>query len=392
MTDLYLLEDGSGYYLYENNDRAKIDQLITNNNETVGVTETTLLVKFKNILNTVGLTEAVNHAIGFAKTATQSIVGVTESLNTKTRNQNILLEDNSNDALLLEDGSGLYLLDFLIATSNDTVGITEASNKAQGLLEIINDTVGFTDALNYVTGFFKVVTEAIVGVEYVLNKILTEINLYQLEDGSGRYELEDGAGNYELDQLLLLKYASSTLGLTEVSNKFAGAFKNIADTVNLNETIVRARVMFRNITTSIVGLVEADNHALNLVRTVALSTVGLTEALNKALSITTAATTVGLTEAVNSGRGRLQNIAETVGLTEARNTISGIVKYISDTIGLTDVVNRIRSVFISNNTGDWIATDAIDMGNFIAMDAKDIGNMTVIDSYNSGDFKIIDDN
>jgi hypothetical protein len=382
--DNYLLEDGSGVYL--------VDERIINQNETVGITETIQPHWTKVITNIVELSETNNIAKGFVKLVSDT-VGLVFSKVTKTRNQNYLLEDNSNDALLLEDGSGLYLLDVLLANINENVGVTESSNKVLGLLKQIADTIGFTDAVNYATGFFKVVTSSLVALESTINKLLTEVNTYLLEDSSGRYQTEEDTDLYLLDQLLIVRTAAlSTLGLTEASQKYLGPIKSILDTVNLNEAVNRLGTLKRNISSTL-GLNESNNRAMTLLRNVATSTLGITEASNRLGGlIRNISSTLGLTEASNKLRGRLKNIADTVGVTEASNIITGIVKVIADTIGLTDLINRIRIVFISNNVGDFVAIASIDLSVFTAYDSYDFESMTVIDSYNFGDFIIIDDN
>jgi hypothetical protein len=382
--DNYLLEDGSGVYL--------VDERIINQNETVGITETIQPHWTKVITNIVELSETNNIAKGFVKLVSDT-VGLVFSRNSKIRNQNYLLEDNSNDALLLEDGSGLYLLDVLLANINENVGVTESSNKVLGLLKQIADTIGFTDAVNYATGFFKVVTSSLVALESTINKLLTEVNTYLLEDSSGRYQTEEDTDLYLLDQLLIVRTAAlSTVGLTEASQKYLGPIKSILDTVNLNEAVNRLGTLKRNISSTL-GLNESNNRAMTLLRNVATSTLGITEASNRLGGlIRNISSTLGLTEASNKVRGRLKNIADTVGVTEASNIITGIVKVIADTIGLTDLINRIRIVFISNNVGDFVAIASIDLSVFTAYDSYDFESMTVIDSYNFGDFIIIDDN
>jgi hypothetical protein len=383
--DGYLLEDGSGVLL--------IDEIVINKNETVGITESVQPHWTKVISNIVELAESSNIAKGFVKVLSDTI-GLVFSSNKKTRNQNYLLEDNSNDAIMLEDGSGLYLVDTLLANISDTVGVTETSNKVLGLLKNIADTIQFTDATNKVTGFVKVATQFIVSLESAINKISTEVNLYLLEDGSGRYQTEEDTDLYLLDQLLIVKNTTPfTIGITEASEKYLGPIKQVLDTVRLDELSNRLGSLVRNATTFTVGLVEANNRARVMVRNAATFTVGITEASNRLGGlIRNLSSTVGLTETVNKLRGRLQNISDTVGLTEVLNIITGIVKVIDDTIGFTEAINRIRVVFISNNLGDFIVVDATDLDTFTALDSMDFSDMIVIDSYNFDSFIITDDN
>jgi len=391
MTDNYILEDGSGVLLLENLDRYKQDIPLKVINNNVGVTESENRVKGITITNTIGLSDVSNIAKGFAKNIS-STLGLVFSNNRKTRNQNFLLEDNSNDALMLEDGSGLYLIDVLLANINENVGVTESSNKVLGLLKQIAETIEFTDSTNYVKGFVKVATQFIVSVESTINKLLTEVNTYLLEDSSGRYQTEEDTDLYLLDQLLIVRVKDEIVELTSAIDKYLGPIKHIADTILLTETSNRAMVMLRNITTNTLGLTETNNRLSNLVRNIS-TTLGLTETINRLGVIKrNIASTVGLTEASNKLRGRLKNIADTVGITEASNIITGIVKVIADTIGLTDAVNRIRIVFISNNLGDFVVVDSTDLTTFTALDSIDISDMTVIDSYNFDSFIIVDDN
>jgi hypothetical protein len=381
--DNYLLEDGSGVYL--------VDERIINQNETVGLTENVQPHWTKVITNIIELSETNNIAKGFIKLVSDTI-GLVFASNKKIRNQNYLLEDNSNDALLLEDGSGLYLVDVLLANISETVGVTESSNKVIGLVKQIADTIGFTDASNYVTGFFKVVTSALVTLEDAINKLLTEVNTYLLEDSSGRYQTEEDTSLYLLDQLLIIRVQDTVVGITEAANKFLGPVKQVLDTVQLTEAVNRLGTLKRNISSTL-GLTEANNRAMVMFRNVATSTLGITEASNRLGGlIRNISSTLGLTEASNYLRGRLENIADTVGITEASNIITGIVKVVAETVGLTDLINRIRIVFISNNLGNFVSTDSIDLSIFTVYDSYDFESMTVIDSYNFGDFIIIDDN
>ncbi len=381
--DNYLLEDGSGVYL--------VDERIINNNETVGITESVQPHWTKVITNIVELTGTNNIAKGFVEVLSDTL-GLIFSKVKKTRNQNYLLEDNSNDALLLEDGSGLYLVDVLLANINENVGVTESSNKVLGLLKQIADTIGFTDSANYVKGFVKVATQFIVAVESTINKLLTEVNVYLLEDGTGRYQTEEDTDLYLLDQLLIVRVKDEIVDLSESIANVLGPVKNLIDTVQINEAVNRLGTLKRNIA-STVGITEASNKAMTLLRNIAAETVGVTESSNRLGGIIrNISSTLGLTEASDYLRGRLENISDTLGITEASNIITGIVKEIAETIGLTDVVNRIRTVFISNNLGDFIAVDSIDLTSFTATDSNNMGDMTIIDSYNFGDFIIRDDN
>jgi len=382
--DNYLLEDGTGVYL--------VDEIVKVKNETVGITESVQPHWTKVITNIVELSENNNIAKGFVKLLAET-VGLVFSSNRKTRNQNFLLEDNSNDALMLEDGSGLYLIDVLLANINENVGVTESSNKVLGLLKNIAETIEFTDSTNYVKGFVKVATQFIVSVESTINKLLTEVNTYLLEDSSGRYQTEEDTDLYLLDQLLIVRVKDEIVELTSAIDKYLGPIKQIADTVQLTEASNRLGTLIRNATTFTVGITEANNRARIMFRNISTTTIGITEASNRLGGlIRNIASTLGLTEASNKLRGRLKNIADTVGITEASNIITGIVKVIADTIGLTEAINRIRIVFISNNLGDFVVVDSTDLTTFTALDSINFSDMTVIDSYNFDSFIIVDDN
>lgn len=394
MTENYLLEDSSGTILLENGtDNYRLDFPILVKDESVGVTEVnqSIIVKIKNILDTVGVTESVNKFTGFVKVATQFILSLEGVNNRKTREFAYVFEDGTNDAYLLEDGTGIYLQNYPLKVTSQTVGLVEASQGTKGLLEQISEIVGLTVASQAITGFVKVATQFIATVEESINRLLTDVNVYAREDGTGSYLTEDGSGFYELNQLQILQLSNFTVGITGANQKYLGPVKTLTDQVNVVEVINRARVMFRNAITTIVGITEASNSGVGIIRNI-LTTVDLTESKDVLLALVrNASSTVGLTGTINRLRGRLQNITSTVGLTEVRNTVTGIVKEIAETIGLTELINRIRTVFISNNIGDFISMDAVDTGTFTAIDSKNINDMTAIDSYNSGDYIIRDD-
>ena len=397
MTERYELEDSSGTLLLENGDNYRLDFPIINVNESVDVNESSNFIKtvIKNIADTLGLTEVVNKFTGFVKIVTEIIVNLEETSVKKLRD-NAYLQEGTNDAFLLEDGTGIYIIDYLVKVTNENVGIIEASERVKGLTQIISDIVGLTDALfsQVVKGFVKIVTEVIVNLEEASNKLITNVNVYFLEDGTGHYLTEDSTGFYELDQLLLIKNATTdNVGLTEAVNKMNGILQNITELVSirLEELSNRLQSMVINVTTETIGLVEAVGRGIRL--NVTLETIGLTESSNRlGTIIRNIADIVGFTEASQFVRALTKNITlETIGLTDARNIVTGIVKEAVDTIGLTELSNRIRVVFVSNNLGNFIAMAAITIGNFFSTSTKNVDDMTVVDSYNSGDFKITDD-
>jgi hypothetical protein len=126
------------------------------------------------------------------------------------------------------------------------------------IIRNIIDTIKLTTLENKVTGFVKVATQFIVSVETALNKIVSDVNVYALEDGSGNYLNEDGLGYYQLDQLLIVKIKNSIMELTESSQKLYGALKIITDQVNVVESFDRIRDIVRNYADT-VGITEISN-------------------------------------------------------------------------------------------------------------------------------------
>jgi len=119
-------------------------------------------------------------------------------------------DGGSTDGVVsLEVGAGVYLQDYPLKVQNTTVEVNESSNRVTGLLQNIASSVGITDVTNKVTGFFKVATQFLVSVESTINKILTDVNIYQLEDASGRFQLEENTDLYELDQKQITENVSS---------------------------------------------------------------------------------------------------------------------------------------------------------------------------------------
>lgn len=394
MSDQYIIEAGiDGYLLEDSSGTLLIDQRVEVKASTVGVTgaNNRLGAALKNISEVIGLTEVSNKFTGFFKVATQSILGLTDSLNTKLSEFEYQIE-GTTDAYVLEDGTGIYLQDYPLKVKNEIMGATETSSPITGLLQWVSSTIGFTDSNNKVTGFFKVVSDSIISFETAVNKLISEVNFYLTEDGLGNYINEDGTGGrYQLDQIVILKIVASTLGLTGVNNKLFGFLQNITDTMELTESSVRARVMLRNLA-EVVGIIDTINR-LGILKRNLTSTVGLTESQNRlGVVIRNLASTVGITEAGQRLKGLTRTFSDTVGITGVSNLVTGIVKEAADIIGLTEVNNKIRSVFISFNAGVFLASAGISLSNFISMASNNIDNMIGIDSINTGDFKVVDDN
>ena len=399
MTENFELEDGSGTILLENGtDNYRLDFPIIVKNDDVGVVESSnkQIIIIKNIASTIGLTGVINKFAGFVKTATQYIVTPEETNNKKIREFAYVIEDGTNDAYLLEDGTGVYLQDYPLKVSNSTVQITETPQKVIGLIKYISSTIGLTEASQKVVGFVKVATQFLVSLESTIVKKISDVNYYTLESGLGSYILEDDTGYYAIDNLIIVKNINSgivgltdalnqingtvhwineTVGLTEVSQRLRDMVRTLSDTVGFNEGIVRARDLLRNVITNVQVLnpTEAVNTARVMFRNITTENVGITEVSQRLRAI-------------------VKTFSDTVGLVELRNFIEGIVKIpTTDIIGLTVLANRIRDVFISHNLGIFTQTDAVNIDTFTATDAINLNDMTTIASYNSGDFIIIDD-
>lgn len=384
--DKYLLEDSSGQLLIDQ----RVEVISTS---TVGITEARNKSWVKVLISNMGLTDVVNTAKGFVKLAS-TILGLTESKNYQQTQWDYLLEDGTGFGYLTEDGAGIYIQDYPFINVSSTVGVTESSQKTLGFLKNITSTLGLTDiGINIQTGFVKVATQFIAAVEEVNNYLLTLVNFYELEDGTGLYINEDGTGGrYELDQLQIIQVLVATLGLTELSQKLLGPVKHLSDTVGLTSAVNRAMVMYRNVTLATVGITETKNRLGAWIRNLS-STVGITEVSNRLGVIKrNLSSTVGLTGVNNYLRGLSRTLTSTVGLIGVNNIITGIVYNIASTIGLVEVSNKIRSVFISNNLGDFITLASISLANFFVVNSYNNEDMTGVDSYNAGNLIIRDDN
>ena len=350
MTERYNQEDSSGVVLLENGtDTYRLDFPIFVKDENIHITEVKdrLLIKIKNIVENIELTESINKFKGFVKTATQYIVSTEETNNKKTREYTYVLEDNSNDALLLENGSGFYRQDYLFKNINESLIIGETSNRIYTILKNISETILLTVATDKIKGFVKVATQYIVAFEEAINKIATDVNSYSLESGAGNYLQETGTGYYRLDQIVILQLINSTiLGISEGLSKASGEVKTKTDHVNVVETMNRARIMFRNLS-STVGITEASNRLGGLIR-IFSNTIETTESFNRLMGrVRNISSTIGLTYSNNHLKGLSRTVNEILGLVEnIPNIITGIVKEAIDIVGLSDLINRIRQVFI----------------------------------------------
>ena len=392
----YELEDGSGtLYLEDGTGNYVQDLLLVNVIETLGLNESVnrLGTIIRNVNETIGLSEVSEQTRVFAKVVDETI-GLTETRLTETTTLNYLLEGDNAEHYQLEDGSGGYQIEIPVYVINETVGLIENNNIAKTLLRNISETLIFTDTAEYFKGFFKVVTESIISLEEIIVNKLTDVNVYLIEDGSGRYSTEDGLSLYELDQLQLLHFGNDVLGLVESVQKVPGILQNILDQLNLVESFNTLQNMVRVIETEIIELLETPNRLMNILKNIATETIDLSELTNKiSVKIRNILETIDLSESNNIFRGLVKNLSNSIILTEIKESFKGIVKVAtSDILGFTDLVNRIRQVFISNNFGLFTATKAINLDSFTALQGINVNDMTVIYSYNFGDFIIIDDN
>ena len=185
------LEDGSGNYIQE----APVKVF----NETIGVTENKnrLMNVFKNISSTIGLSEVSEAYNVIKKVVSTMTVGITENKLKEITTLNLLLEGVNAEHYQLEDGSGGYHLEVPVYVINSTLGLTEQKISYNTIIRNISEIIGLTVLTNHISGFVKVATSFIVSVESALNRIITDVNVLALEDGSGAILLENGTGFYE---------------------------------------------------------------------------------------------------------------------------------------------------------------------------------------------------
>ena len=385
----YTLEDGSGTLYLEDGTGNYIQEApVKVFNETVGITENRnrLMNVFKNISSTIGLSE-VNEAYNVIKKVVSSIVGLSETPLKEITTLNLLLEGTNAEHYQLEDGSGGYHLEVPVYVINSTLGLTEQKISYNTIIRNISETIGLTVLANHISGFFKVATSFIVSVESALNKIITDVNVLSLEDGSGAILLEDGLGFYELNQLVILKIINTTNGITEASQKLYGGLKNITNTINIVESFDRLRNQVRNFSQTI-GITEASNR-LGLLKKNFSQAIGITESSERFGSLFRwISSTIGLTETKNHALGFSKIFNDIMQLSDSKNVVSGIVKYISDTVGLVGTAIQFRLIAFEVNAGDFITLSLINLSNFITSTQQDTGDMTGFSAFNSGDMKV----
>ena len=391
----FLLEDGTGNYQIESGSGNYVQDIPTKVvSSNIGITESTLKLKtiLQQTLDTVGVTETNNFFKGIVKTATQFLVSVEEAFSKKVTFDVYTLESGEG-SYLTEDGV-LYKQDIPTKVINSIVGIIGTQNRLRNFFKNVSSTIGLTEASEKIEGFVRIATQRIVNFQEVLATKISNLNHYTLENGLGSYILENGAGYYAIDNLLIIKNAvTDSIGLsslrnqidgtvhninqilgvtlTEVFNRLRDQVRNINETVGLDESIIRARIMYRNITTENIGLIGTVNNAQVMLRNIS--------------------STVGITHTANRIRDLIRIFTENIILSEQLQQIEGIVKYISDTIGFTDVATKFRVLGIGFDTGDYITLSLINLSNFITSTQQDTGDMIRFSAYNSEDMRITDD-
>jgi hypothetical protein len=295
--DVYTLEDGSGSYLTEDGVLYKQDIPTKVINSTIGLvgTQNRLRNFFKNVSSTVGLTEASEKIEGFVRIATQRIVNFQEVLATKLSDLNHYTLESGLGSYLLENGAGFYAIDNLLIIKNS-----------------VTDTIGLTSLRNQIDGTVQNIDE--------------------------------------------------TLGLTDILNRLRDQVRNVSSTVLVSEGIIRARIMYRNIAIETVGLVETLS--LRFVRNIS-STVGITETTNRLRNIIRLFTeNILLSEQLDNIEGIVKYISDTVGFTDtvAKFRILGIGFDTGDyiTTALINLSNFITST--QQDTGDMIRFTSFDSG------------------------------
>jgi len=261
-----------------------------------------------------------------------------------------LLEDGSGN-YQIEDGSGNYVQDIPTKVINSTVLASESKDRLLTILKYSQATIGVTEdsPVNYFKGIVKVATQFLVSVEEAFSKKVT-FDVYTLEDGSGSYLLENGTGLYKQD--IPTKVINSTVGLVGTQNRLRNFYKNVSSTLGLTEASEKIEGFVRIATQKIVNLQEVLATKLSDLNHYTLES-GLGSyllengtgfyAIDNLLIIRNAVTdTVGLSSLRNQIDGTVQNINETLGLTDILNRLRDQVRNINETVGLDEGIIRAR--------------------------------------------------
>ena len=345
-----------------------------NIDETVGNTESTnrLREQVRNVNETVGIDESSNRDRTFFKNAVTDIVGLF-SVASKAEPSlfEFTLEDGSG-TLYLEDGTGNYVQEHPVKVFNETIGVTENSNRLMNVFKNISDTIGLTEVSEAYNVIKKVVSSVIGLTETkltettTLNLLLEGVNAehYQLEDGTGGYHLEvaikvfnETAGIVEtaVKNNVIIRHISETIGLTVLTNHVTG-FVKIATSF-----IVSVESALNKIVTDVnfLALESGDGGYLNedssgfyqmdqmvVFKTIATEIIGLTESSQKlygGLKIIT--DQLNVVESFDRLRDMIRNFSQEVGITEVSNRLGVLKRNFSQAIGITESSERFGSLF-----------------------------------------------
>lgn len=401
MTDRYELENSSGFLILENgSDYYEQDYRIVTSNDILGLNENgnTTLNLVKTVSDTLGFTEVTNKIRGFFKNITDTLGLVFSSVVAPPSLFEYLLEDGSG-TLFLEDGTGNYEQDIPLVLTNETLGLSENSNRLGTLIRNVNETLGLSEVAEEVHLLTKVVNETLGFTENTLTETTT-LN-YLLEGvNPEHYKLEDGTGGYQVEipvyvvnetmglvenvniQKTLIRQISDTLLFTDVVNTAKGFFKVVTEAIlNFEEIVVKklteVNVYFQedgsghylteegdgfyelnqnqltHINNDVLGLVENIVKVPGQVKVI-LDQLNLVETFNRFQNVVKViAEDLGLVEASNRLMNILKNIAtETIDLTENSNRLGTIIRNISEELGLTELTQRLRGIV--RNTVDTL--------------------------------------
>ena len=303
--DVYTLEDDSGSYLTEDGVLYKQDIPTKVINSILGITGSNIYQKsfFKNITDTIGLTEVSQKIEGFVYNVTQRIVNLQASLIKKVRDANIYDLESGLGSYLLEDGTGFYLIDNLqiIRNISSTLGLSSLRNQIDGTVHNINETLGLTE---------------------IFNRLRNQV-----------------------------RNINDTVGLVETINRARIMYRNITtEIIGLTEGLIRARIMFRNVTLESIGLTEASQRLLSISLNIS-SSIGLTEASNNFTGVVKyISDIVGLTE--HAVKFRVLGISYNTGDYIAKSLIN-LSTFVS--LSLNNIGDMIR--LSSLNSGDMKFND-----------------------------------
>ena len=162
-----------------------------------------------------------------------------------------LLEDGTGN-YQIESGSGNYVQDIPTKVVSSNIGITESTLKLKTILQQSLDTVGVTETNNFFKGIVKTATQFLVSVEEAFSKKVT-FDVYTLESGEGSYLTEDGV-LYKQD--IPTKVINSIVGIIGTQNRLRNFFKNVSSTIGLTEASEKIEGFVYNVTQRIINFQE----------------------------------------------------------------------------------------------------------------------------------------